>query len=66
MKLEEFLKPEPTKNKKKNRNRRASQRTTNNDDSNRTDNDLIRELRQKLNGRNLRHVIIDGANIGRT
>ena len=30
------------------------------------DNDLIREMRKKLQGRNLRHVIIDGANIGRT
>ncbi len=30
------------------------------------DNDLVREMRQKLKGKNLRDVIIDGANIGRT
>ncbi len=30
------------------------------------DNDLVREMRQKLKGRNLRDVVIDGANIGRT
>ncbi|CAF5109058.1 unnamed protein product, partial [Rotaria sp. Silwood1] len=30
------------------------------------DNDLVREMRQKLKGRTLRDVIIDGANIGRT
>ncbi|CAF1457543.1 unnamed protein product [Adineta steineri] len=30
------------------------------------DNELVREMRQKLKGRNLRDIIIDGANIGRT
>ncbi|CAF3627836.1 unnamed protein product [Rotaria socialis] len=30
------------------------------------DNELVREMYQKLKGRNLRDVVIDGANIGRT
>jgi len=34
--------------------------------SNINDNDLVREMRQKLKGKNLRDIIIDGANIGRT
>ncbi len=34
--------------------------------SNVNDNALVHEMRQKLKGRNLRDVIIDGANIGRT
>jgi hypothetical protein len=34
--------------------------------SNINNNALVHEMRQKLKGRNLRDVIIDGANIGRT
>ncbi len=53
--LSDFVKP-----KKQNAHHHRQQTSDIND------NDLVREMRQKLKGRNLRDVIIDGANIGRT
>ncbi|CAF1034196.1 unnamed protein product [Adineta ricciae] len=52
------------KSKKKNTQNRHNNNRQETPDVN--DNELVREMRQKLKGRNLRDVIIDGANIGRT
>ncbi|UJR24912.1 hypothetical protein I4U23_006276 [Adineta vaga] len=57
--LDQFIKP-----KKKNTQHRQNPNRQETSDVN--DNELVREMRQKLKGRNLRDVIIDGANIGRT
>jgi len=58
--LDEYVK----KKKGNNNNRPHDQRAQPQADIN--DNDLVRETRQKLRGKTLRDVIIDGANVGRT
>lgn len=59
--LEDLL-VKPKKQKHNSRQSNNPRPTT----SNVNDNALVHELREKLKGRHLRDVIIDGANIGRT
>ena len=64
MPLDEFVvKPKKTNAQHQTRRHHATPRPVTSDIN---DNELVREMHQKLKGRKLRDVIIDGANIGRT
>lgn len=62
--LAEIVKPTQRKSKKQTKTRRETPKKSSDDDQN--ENELATELREKLKGRDLRHIIIDGPNIGRT
>lgn len=64
MPLDEFVvKPKKANAQHQPRRHHANPRPVTSDIN---DNELVREMHQKLKGRKLRDVIIDGANIGRT
>lgn len=62
--LADIVTKDQRKSKKQTKTRRETRKKSSDDDQN--ENELATELRAKLKGRDLRHIIIDGPNIGRT